>query len=132
MRSSRGAFSAAPTGMPRRDGWDPRKRGIGWELSGHRKPGAGILADGDRNVTSRAMCDCGPGLATGDPMDQRIKSFLTKVLVLAGEDTNAVRDGVRDTLADCETIFRAQEPNKHMRDMPRNRSSESKLKEKIL
>ena len=49
-------------------------------------------------------------------MDQRIEAFLTNVLTLAGEDTNAVRNGVRDALADCEAIFRAQEPNKHMKD----------------
>ncbi len=45
-----------------------------------------------------------------------IESFLTDVLVLAGEDTNAIRNGVPDALADCEAIFRAQEPNKYMRN----------------
>ena len=49
-------------------------------------------------------------------MDQRIKSFLADVLALAGEDLDAVREGVRVALADCEAIFRAQEPNKRMKD----------------
>jgi hypothetical protein len=49
-------------------------------------------------------------------MDQRIESFLADVLALAGEAPDAVRKGVRVALADCEAIFRAQEPNKRMRD----------------
>jgi hypothetical protein len=49
-------------------------------------------------------------------MDQRIESFLADVLALAGEDPDAFRAGVRDALTDCEAIFRAQEPNKRMRD----------------
>ncbi len=49
-------------------------------------------------------------------MDQRIESFLTDVLALAGESPDAVREGVRVALADCEAIFRAQEQNKRMRD----------------
>jgi hypothetical protein len=49
-------------------------------------------------------------------MDQRIEAFLADVLALAGEDTNALRVGVRDALADCEAIFRAQQTNKRMRD----------------
>ena len=49
-------------------------------------------------------------------MDQRIESFLADVLALADEDTNAVRAGVRDALADCEAIFQAQQTNKRMRD----------------
>ena len=49
-------------------------------------------------------------------MDQRIEAFLADVLALAGEDTNAVRVGVRDALADCEAIFRAQQTNMPMRD----------------
>jgi hypothetical protein len=36
--------------------------------------------------------------------------------LLAGEDPDAVRAGVRVALADCEAIFRAQETNKRMRD----------------
>ncbi len=42
-------------------------------------------------------------------MDQRIESFLTDVLALAGEDPDAVGEGVRVALIDCEAIFRAQE-----------------------
>jgi hypothetical protein len=49
-------------------------------------------------------------------MDQRIESFLADVLALAGEAPDAVRKGVRVALADSEAIFRAQEPNKRMRD----------------
>ncbi len=49
-------------------------------------------------------------------MDQRIESFLTGVLALAGESPEAVRKGVRAALADCEALFRVQEPNKRMRD----------------
>ncbi|MGA7004366.1 MAG: hypothetical protein WBZ28_20730 [Pseudolabrys sp.] len=47
-------------------------------------------------------------------MDQRIESFLTDVLALAGEDPEAIREGVRVALADCEEIFRAQEMQKRM------------------
>jgi hypothetical protein len=49
-------------------------------------------------------------------VDQRIESFLTDVLALAGEDPDAVREGVRVALADCEAIFRAREDNKRMKD----------------
>jgi hypothetical protein len=49
-------------------------------------------------------------------MDQRIESFLADVLALAGEDPDAIREGVRVALADCEAIFRARETNKRMRD----------------
>jgi hypothetical protein len=49
-------------------------------------------------------------------MDQRIEAFLADVLALAGEEPDAVREGVHVALADCEAIFRAQEPNKRMRD----------------
>ena len=44
-------------------------------------------------------------------MDQRIESFLADVLALAGEDLDAVREGVRVALANCEAIFRVREPN---------------------
>ena len=37
-------------------------------------------------------------------MDQRIESFLADVLALAGEEPEAVRQGVRVALADCEAI----------------------------
>jgi hypothetical protein len=69
------------------------------------------------DVTSLAMCDCRLGLATGEtPMDQRIEAFLADVLALAGEDPEAIREGVRVALADCEEIFRAQETDKRMKD----------------
>ena len=48
----------------------------------------------------------------GNPVDQRIESFLADVLALAGESPDAIREGVRVALADCEAIFRAQEVNK--------------------
>src|SRR5262249_50829987 len=51
-----------------------------------------------------------------NPMDERIESFLDDVLALEGEDQNAVRDGVRVALADCEQIFKAQEVNRRMKD----------------
>jgi hypothetical protein len=49
-------------------------------------------------------------------VDQRIESFLTDVLALAGEDPDAIRKGVGVALADCEAIFRAEEVNTRMRD----------------
>src|SRR4029077_17460648 len=51
-----------------------------------------------------------------NPMDQRIEAFLTDVLALAGEDPEALREGVRVALADCEALFRAGQRYKHMRD----------------
>ena len=49
-------------------------------------------------------------------MCQRIEAFLADVLAFAGEDLDAVREGVRVALAKCEAIFRLQEPKKRMRD----------------
>ena len=49
-------------------------------------------------------------------MDQRIEPFLADVLALAGEEPEVIRDEVRVALGDYEAIFRAQEPNKRMRD----------------
>ena len=46
------------------------------------------------------------GGMAGNPMDQRIESFLADVLALAGEEPDAIRDGVRVALANCEAIFR--------------------------
>src|SRR6266480_3893102 len=40
-------------------------------------------------------------------MDERVEAFLADVLALEGEDANAIREGVRVALADCEQIFRA-------------------------
>ena len=56
------------------------------------------------------------GLAIGCPMDQRIESFLADILALADEDPDAVHEGVRVALADCEALVRVREPNKRMRD----------------
>jgi hypothetical protein len=42
-------------------------------------------------------------------VDQRIESFLGDVLALAGEEPNAVQEGVRVALAKCEAIFRLQD-----------------------
>ena len=44
-------------------------------------------------------------------MDQRIEAFLADVLALAGEDLDAVREGVRVALASCEALFQVREPN---------------------
>jgi hypothetical protein len=49
-------------------------------------------------------------------MDERVEAFLADILALEGEDANAIRQGVRVALADCEQIFRAQEANKRMRE----------------
>ena len=49
-------------------------------------------------------------------MDERIEAFLADVLALEGEDENAIREGVRVALADCEQIFKAQEVNRRMKD----------------
>jgi hypothetical protein len=49
-------------------------------------------------------------------MDERIEAFLADVLALQGEDENAIREGVRVALADCEQIFKAQEVNRRMKD----------------
>jgi hypothetical protein len=44
------------------------------------------------------------------------ESLLADVLALAGEDPDAIREGVRVALSDCEAIFRLQQPKKRMRD----------------
>ena len=44
-------------------------------------------------------------------MDQRIEAFLADVLALAGEDLDAVREGVRVALASREALFPVREPN---------------------
>jgi hypothetical protein len=49
-------------------------------------------------------------------MDQGIEAFLADILALAGEEPDAVPEGVRRALAKCEAIFRLQEPKKRMRD----------------
>lgn len=49
-------------------------------------------------------------------MDKRIDAFLGDVLALEGENSDAIRDGVRGALADYEQVFRAQETNKRMKE----------------
>jgi len=49
-------------------------------------------------------------------MDQRIELFLTDILALAGENPEAVQEGARVALADCEAIFRVREDKKRMKD----------------
>jgi hypothetical protein len=49
-------------------------------------------------------------------MDERIELFLADVLALEGEKPEAIRQGVRTALTDCEAIYRAQETNRHMKD----------------
>ena len=55
-------------------------------------------------------------------MDERIEAFLADVLALEGENDNAIREGVRVALADCEQIFKAQEVNRRMKDKAAQRS----------
>jgi hypothetical protein len=52
----------------------------------------------------------------GKPMDERIEAFLTEVLVLEGEISNLLREGVRRRLAICEKQFRDAETHKRMKD----------------
>ena len=49
-------------------------------------------------------------------MDERIEAFLADVLALEGEKPEAISAGVRVALGDAETIFRAQEDNRRMKD----------------
>jgi hypothetical protein len=49
-------------------------------------------------------------------MDERVESFVADVLAFEGEEANAIREGVRGTLADYEQLFRAQEVNKRMKE----------------
>ena len=56
------------------------------------------------------------GGEAGKSMDERIESFLADVLALEGENSNAIREGVRIALADYQQIFRAQELNRRMKD----------------
>ena len=60
-------------------------------------------------------------LASGNAvnaMDERIETFLADVLALEGEDENAIRQGVRLALADCEQIFKAQEVHRRVKARP--------------
>jgi hypothetical protein len=47
-------------------------------------------------------------------MDQRIEAFLADVLALAGENPDAIREGVRVAFADCD--LSGAVPRKRMRD----------------
>jgi hypothetical protein len=49
-------------------------------------------------------------------MDERIELFLADVLALEGDEPEAIRQGVRTALMDCEAIYRAQEANRRMKD----------------
>jgi len=49
-------------------------------------------------------------------MDERVEAFLADVLAFEGEETNALREGVRVARADYEQVFRAQEVNKRMKE----------------
>jgi hypothetical protein len=53
----------------------------------------------------------------GETMDERVEAFLADILALEGEEANAIRQAVRDALADYEQLFRAQEVNKRMKEM---------------
>jgi ethanolamine utilization microcompartment shell protein EutL len=74
--------------------------------------GASLERIGDAgDVPSLADVRLWSGAGQGrNPMDRR------NVLALAGEDPDAVREGVRVAPADCEAPFRVREPNKRMKD----------------
>jgi hypothetical protein len=48
--------------------------------------------------------------------DARVEAFLADVLVLEGENPDAIREGVHVALGDCADIFKAQEVNRRMKD----------------
>jgi hypothetical protein len=107
----------------------PRRAGAGLRLRRSRCGARRLTYDEARRITAQHPAACssparafgGEGLSAkltggGEPEDQRIESFLGDVLALAGEEPDAVREGVRVTLAKCEAIFRLQEPKRRMRD----------------
>ena len=49
-------------------------------------------------------------------MDERIEAFLADELALEGEKPEAISAGVRVALGDADTIFRAREDNRRMKD----------------
>jgi hypothetical protein len=49
-------------------------------------------------------------------MDGRIQAFLGDVLALEGKHSNLVREGVRNSLAKYERLFRNAEANENMKD----------------
>jgi hypothetical protein len=80
-----------------------RSRGAPETTSGLLWPGAGPSAAKGYPQSRKAV-------RAGNSMDQRIESNLGDVLALAGEEPDAVPEGVRVALAKCEAIFRLQEP----------------------
>ena len=48
--------------------------------------------------------------------DSRVKGFLADVLALEGENANAIREGDRFALTDCESIYKAREANRRMKE----------------
>ncbi len=49
-------------------------------------------------------------------MDYRVEAFLMDVLLLEGENSNVVREGVRRRLAECQKQFGDDEPDKRLKD----------------
>jgi hypothetical protein len=62
----------------------------------------------------------GSGRMVTPMSDARIEAFLADVLALEGEDPDAIREGIRIALADCEQIFKAQEANRRMNNRGRS------------
>ena len=51
-----------------------------------------------------------------ETMDKRIEAFLRDILALEGKHSNLVREGVRNSLAKYEKLFRNAEANESMKD----------------
>lgn len=51
-----------------------------------------------------------------ETMDKRIEAFLGDILALEGKHSNLVREGVRNSLAKYEKLFRNAEANESMKD----------------
>jgi hypothetical protein len=56
------------------------------------------------------------GATSGRPMDDRVEAFLSDVLALDGDEPEAIRAGVKVALGEVETIFRAREDNRGIKD----------------
>jgi glycine amidinotransferase len=83
-----------------------------WGTRNHQRPSlARRGAFGGEGLSAKLI-----GGTAGNPIDQRIEAFLADVLALAGENPDAIREGVRVARASCEALFRVREPNKRMRD----------------
>jgi hypothetical protein len=65
------------------------------------------------------------------PMDDRIEAFLADVLTLEGEEPDGIRAGVLVALGDVETIFRAQEDNRRMKDKAAHVSVQGRMKSQL-